>query len=1661
MTKFSKLLFLTLSLVVSIATVQAQSKFGNEWINPTKTYYKFKVAQDGMYRVTYEELVQAGLPAESIKGIDLKLFNYGTEQAIYVSDANEFNEGDYLEFYGERNTIGLDSLLYNDWKEDLFNPDYSIVTDTNAYFLTVSPETNNLRYTLVNPDYNNNNLTPFPYYLHEEKVVYSNQFLKNDVGKWQFSSFDASEGFGDIYRQNSNTILKSDKIFLNGPNAKLSFRYTHNGVFNNVIFDFNNNVLGNVSSQPPKTIQQDFDININDLKENNTLKLTNNQSIYDQHRLAFALLQYPRLFDFSNRSSYFFKMSPTTTKSFIEISNFKHNNNSSFVYDIINKIRYNTNINGNNDVQCILNPQNKTSKYLMIDANDGVLKPNKITKLNFKTFANNGQDYIIITNKNLHNEGVDYIKEYADYRQSSEGGNYKPEIVHIDDIYEHFGYGIERHFYGIKNFASFMKSRWENVKFVLIIGKAVEYQDLRTKDDILNAENKVFFVPTFGVPGSDNLLFSDKFYPDPYFAIGRIAATTPTDIKNYLEKVKQYEQAPFGPQTEKDKFWMKRILHLGGGSTVGEQSSIRSGLESMQLVIENSMKGADVNTYYKTNTEILASAASDQIKNIINTGVNVITFFGHSAVGTFDFSLENPKDYNNFGKYPIINSLGCYSGNIHTPGTGGISEKFVFEKQKGSIGFLASSGTGFIGSLTLFGRELYDKIGNTHYGSPMGDIVKAINQNHRTENFSNLAFYQQLTYHGDPAIKLYHSDGADIIFDYESVRTNPELITSSTKEIELTFDIVNLGKNISDSIDIVFYHLLQNGEYFDTISTRVPIPISRQSFSVKLKSAGVAGIGKNTILGQINPTEKYNEKPTPEAFNNNNLESGTQNGFAFYILDNSAIPVYPDNYAIVNSADIILKASTSNAFLAKNKYRLELDTTKLFNSPSLVMEYIESNGGIISWKPNVNMVPDMVYYWRISPDSINPEIGYLWQNSSFIYLPNSSEGWNHSHYFQLADNNGSKLINIEENRKYKFPPAEIFVQMKNGIYVPDIIGYRTNFSAVRAGIRPWIFTSSALCFVITDPITGDLVNNIGGGAYGSIATTTSRSNQSFSFKTETPEQRKTIMDFVENVIQDGYYVTVFSALNSVSDNLNTQSWKDDELIYGKSLFSVFEDQGAKDIRKLDTIGTVPFIFMFTKNGLPISEVIGTSINDEIDATMIVPYQSNQGLIKTLPIGPATKWNKIEYKFDNVTSTDTLYLNVFAINDNGEEKEVISKTTMQTIDLENLNIDSFPYLRLEYFIKDQINRSVPDVDFFRVYYQGYPDVAIDPTSFYTFYNDTIVQGDKYKLAVAIGNLSDIKTDSLDVKYSFINLSNNLQIIDNKTYRHLNIKDTIHIEIEKTKLFETGEFLVVIEANPDKRFLEKHYFNNIGKKNLFIKKDIDNPLMDVYFDGIKIMDGDIVSPTPEIKITLQDDNSFLPITDPNLFEIKLDTGRNQIVNIPMDSPNIKFIPADSNNKFATLQYYPTLKSGEYKLYVQASDASGNKSGVNPRSVNFNVIEEESISNVLNYPNPFSTSTQFVFTLTGSNVPEVMSISIMTLSGKVVREITKEELGPLHIGINRTAFKWDGTDEYGSKLANGVYLYKVNVRNAEGEKYDAFKTAKTDSFFTKGFGKMVILR
>jgi hypothetical protein len=238
--------------------------------------------------------------------------------------------------------------------------------------------------------------------------------------------------------------------------------------------------------------------------------------------------------------------------------------------------------------------------------------------------------------------------------------------------------------------------------------------------------------------------------------------------------------------------------------------------------------------------------------------------------------------------------------------------------------------------------------------------------------------------------------------------------------------------------------------------------------------------------------------------------------------------------------------------------------------------------------------------------------------------------------------------------------------------------------------------------------------------------------------------------------------------------------------------------------------------------------------------------------------------------------------------------------------------------------------------------------------------------------------------------------------------------------------------------------------------------------VTFDGVHILDKDIVSAKPMISITLKDDNKYLALDDTSLVSVFMrypDDNSSTENYIPYDGYILKFIPASvdqlSTKNLAKIEFRPTFtKDGkDYMLIVKAKDKTGNSAGSLAYKVGFEVINKPAISSVVNYPNPFTTSTQFVFTITGSEIPSNMKIQIMTPTGKIVKEILKSELGDLHIGRNITEYKWKGDDQYGQMLGNGVYLYRV-VTNLNGSKMDHFESG-ADKWIEKGFGKLYIMR
>ena len=101
---------LILSLLLISRTGAISQLYGNEWIDYNKSYYKITVAEEGIYRIEYQDLVDTGIPVNAIDGRKYQIFHRGIEQAIFEQNtgAVQLESGDFLEFYGQRNDGALD-----------------------------------------------------------------------------------------------------------------------------------------------------------------------------------------------------------------------------------------------------------------------------------------------------------------------------------------------------------------------------------------------------------------------------------------------------------------------------------------------------------------------------------------------------------------------------------------------------------------------------------------------------------------------------------------------------------------------------------------------------------------------------------------------------------------------------------------------------------------------------------------------------------------------------------------------------------------------------------------------------------------------------------------------------------------------------------------------------------------------------------------------------------------------------------------------------------------------------------------------------------------------------------------------------------------------------------------------------------------------------------------------------------------------------------------------------------------------------------------------------------------------------------------------------------------------------------------------------------------
>jgi hypothetical protein len=460
-----------------------------------------------------------------------------------------------------------------------------------------------------------------------------------------------------------------------------------------------------------------------------------------------------------------------------------------------------------------------------------------------------------------------------------------------------------------------------------------------------------------------------------------------------------------------------------------------------------------------------------------------------------------------------------------------------------------------------------------------------------------------------------------------------------------------------------------------------------------------------------------------------------------------------------------------------------------------------------------------------------------------------------------------------------------------------------------------------------------------------------------------------------------------------------------------------------------------------------------------------------GYITSPKFGPAVAWQEVKWRGASVEnpSTDEYSVSVIGVRANGQEDVLyVLNNTQQDFNISSVNAATYPFIRLRMFTGDKINLTPYQLRWWRLYYTPVPEGGLAANLKFTF-KDTLEAGEVLDFAIPFKNVSDVAfANTIKVNVTVRDRNNQQTQIVVPRLKAVVPGDTAMLTYQVPTTSLSGNNTLFVDVNPDNDQPEQYHFNNFLYRNFVVKADVFKPTLDVTFDGVRILNGDIVSAKPGIMIKLKDESQFMRLDDTSLVTVTLRYPDNSLRRFRFGTDTLKFTPpSPGGENVATVDFTPMLPmDGEYELVVVAKDKTGNPAGNMEYRVLFQVYNTPMISNMFNYPNPFTTSTAFVFTLTGTVVPQNLKIQILTITGKIVREITKDELGNLHIGRNITDFKWDGTDQYGQKLANGVYLYRV-VTNLNGSALDKFPTTEngskvnTDQYFNKGYGKMYLMR
>ena len=1178
------------------------------------------------------------------------------------------------------------------------------------------------------------------------------------------------------------------------------------------------------------------------------------------------------------------------------------------------------------------------------------------------------------------NQGADYLiltaapfveqaRRLAAYRQNHNG--FRTAVIDVQDIFDEFSYGI---FYppAIRDFLKYARDHWlaPAPSYVLFFGDGTwDY-----KHHLGNSINRNF-VPPIANPVSDNryVAFNDREPYVPQMFAGRLPVKSRAEAQTVVDKVIQYEQEP-------PAAWKKRVTFLNGGVNDWEQSLFKTESESLirDFVIPAPF-GGTVTRIYKESEGRLVGELRPEIMNAIDNGCLWFNFMGHAGSDTWDLMIQNEDipELKNSEKLPFITSMTCHTARFANPFMDSFAEAFVTAPNGGAVAFWGTTGWGYIYQdnfllTTLFQYILQDTLLDL---GPATTLARVHLWQELGDTPTNRSALDQYTLIGDPALHLSVPKKPDLVLRPEDLSFSPEEITQKDSLLNVKLHVTNYGLFVEDSVSASLKILTEAG---NPVSQKMlKLSPFGYSDSVKTTLSLNCRAGRFTLQAQVNPDGKVNEWDL----------SNDKASRLFSVYSTEISVSLPPDFAVLSASEPKLQVNVPEALPSDQAvtYTFELDTTPKFDSPVKISAQNQPGNRLVaSWQIPIHL-RDGVYFWR---SRMNSGEGISnWVSGVFQVQKDFGDfGWGQSFRTGFGQSNISRLMLTRSGFQLAPDSARsTYLEVKSAGHDDGNLAYLiVNFQIVNDHKR-------GINLIALDGQTGAPLAPA--RVYDTYASE-SASDSLANFINSLPPGSVVLA----GIMDDGSFrltEKAYQALESIGSRYCRQIG--------------FRDSWAIIGRKGAPIGSVPEKLVPVGGGYAI-------VRDTL-----MSYRVPLGEITSETIGPASAWHTAHFSGNWGKNGTAVRVKILGRKAAAAVWDTLLSVPLldSTLSLSAISAKTYPVLKMQAILTSKDDIHSPELSSWSVVYDPVPDLTTRP-AFWTIRPDSVLEGTPVTLTGKIFNVGMVASDSTKMGVGLVNTNAAVDTVATLAVLPIQPGGSSALSTQfSTKGFE-GETKVVIMIDPGQKINELSKANNSYALKMFVQKDTLKPRISVTFDDREILPGDWVSIHPKISVFV-DDNSPLAIADTSLVRLFLDAEPQYYANL---AGILEFQPTEQNGKSgAKIQFEPTLNGGQHTLDVVAKDATLNASSIH---LEFVVKSRFDIENLLNYPNPTSGPADFTYFLT--QPADRAILSLYTLSG---RKIFQSENLPCLIGGN--IFHWEGVDADGDRLANGVYLYKIQAERA----------------------------